>query len=201
MGTVTGQYALNFATEADENPWEDPGFTPKTAGTRRIESGVLLSSDQFWSEYSGGTYSGGDVTAKMELGGTSGGGNYARCGCLDENGDGYVFSAGDSSSNNCGILRYDNWAYAAIVELTTVGTLAAGSELTITVTKGSPNTIVVTHNGSQIQNTTDSGASLSNVRAGLGTVGGGTPIRSFAVDGLASAAPSKSLGLLLRGCG
>lgn len=206
MATVTGEYAINFATESNENPWVDANFTLRTAATGRIESGVLTGSTTCWYEHSGGAYDGGDVTAKMELGATSGGGDYARCGCLDENGDGYVFSAGDSSSNNCGILRYDNWVYAAVVQLTTVGTLASGSEIAITVTKGSPNTIVVTHNGSQIQSTTDSGATLGTVHAGLGTVNGnvaGTTIRSFAVDGLsggggASASTKQAFYRMLR---
>src|SRR5574343_1784878 len=114
MTTATGEYAFDFKSQAAEDPFSDAAFTAVTADTGRIyDNGTnkVLRCQAArvgylaLNKYTGGTYDGGDVTAKIEVIASNTGGDAAVAAVLDENGDGYLLAV---KGNSLQTAFYDN---------------------------------------------------------------------------------------------
>lgn len=192
--TATGEFAFNFATQGNENPFVDASFTARL-GTTQIASGLLkANSAASLIAYTGGTYDGGAVSVSLEVNATAAD-DECLLGALDQNGDGYLLRVGLTSVV---VLVYDNYA---VVDSAGSGTIVFVTDdlFTFTLTKGSPNSYSATQNGTPItlSQTTDT-LTLATMEAVWGAKfdnAGLAAIKSLAVvDGLSVS----SSGLLLR---
>jgi hypothetical protein len=188
MTTATGEYAFNFAAQANQSPFTNANFTDLLAGHAQISSGLLrqLSFADYLVGYTGGTYDGGPITVSAEIDAT-GDGDEVLLGALDQSGDGLLLRVGPSS---VAVLVYTGFA---VVDSAGTGsaTLSASDLYAFTVTKGSPNTYSATRNGAPITLSQSSEAkSLGTLRAVWGHIAGNvgaSAIKSIAVvDGLSA---------------
>jgi hypothetical protein len=196
---ATGEYTYSF-TQADEAPFSDAAFTHVTTETGRILSNVFrcAAGRAGFGEasylYTGGTYDGGDVTAKIEVISTSSAGDDALAIICDENGDGYFLTVRGS------LVAVDYTQDYGQTSTTSVGynnsvTFTTGDVYGLTVTKGSPNTVAVTQNGSTVTMTVGGNthsATLGTLKAGFGVNPndtGSVTLGSFAADGLVTSSP------------
>lgn len=195
MATATGEFAFNFATAGDENPFVDPSFTDLLAGDAQIASGLLrqVGFQDYLMAYTGGTYDGGPVGASVEVN-ASGSGDEVLVGALDENGDGFLLRIRNGQAI---VLVYTAYAIVDSNGSNAI-TLATDDLIEFTVTKGSPNSYAATQNGSPLTlSATTYTKSLSNLRAVWGHIAGNvgaSAIKSLAVtDGLAVSGSSYTL--------
>lgn len=201
MTTATGEYGYDFKAQSAAASWSDSNFTlVSTKGGRIYDNGsekVLrcvaaeVGAGIVLYKYTGGTYDGGDVTAKIEIIACNSGGDDAVAGIFDENGDGYYLRVFGNSL----IVRYSTDHGENFVDSVGTGsiTFVAGKIATLTVTKGSPNSVAVTYDGSPVtlSGSTHS-ATLGTLKACVGVDpnnSGAAEIGSFAVDGLETLAP------------
>jgi hypothetical protein len=201
MTTATGEFAFNFATHGNENPFVDANFTDLLAGDAQVNGGVLIQTGfaHYLMAYTAGTYDGGPVTVSAEVNATASD-DEVLLGVLDENGDGFVLEV---SPTGVFVLVYT--AYAVTDSAGTAAiTFTADDLFTFAVTKGSPNTYAATQNGTPITLSQSSEAkTLSNLRGAwgfnVGNVGAGS-IKSLAVvDGLTVGGGGTGRGRLVGG--
>jgi len=184
--TATGEFAFNFATQGNENPFVDASFTDRLASDAQISGGLLtqVGFAHYLVAYTGGTYDGGSITASVEVDATAVD-DEVLVGALDENGDGFML---EISPTAVFVLVYT--AYAVVDSVGTASiTFTADDLFEFTLTKGSPNTYSATQNGTPITLSQSSEAkTLGTMEAvwgfNVGNAGLGT-IQSLAVvDGL-----------------
>lgn len=201
-GTVTGDYAINFAPLANADPYTNADFD-QLSGSARIVSGLWRTFDNGTLTHwilDPGAYTFGDVIrAKIEIGpvGTTDFYDGLWALIVDSSGNGYGVRMGFGTTLTR--LRWD--AFAAAEVATETQAAADGDEIEIEYTK-STGALLIYYNGTLVPSLslTDTTHAALTLQAGMAQRpqnAGDGGIRSFAADGVTTG-PSSDVPAIFR---